>query len=255
MVRGLSARSVKATSRQLSDEAIAALQSGDPMKLIELHRAEFGGFRMEDDNSDGGDDNADDDNTGGDSGDNGGDDNNDDDDDDSSGGGDDNDTVSKADFDKLMARMKAADKRATEAQNKLKEIDDAKKSDLERAQSELEESKSEAKTLREQLQSERLNNAFLSANKHTWHKPSAALKLAQSEGFLEDVVGEDGTVDSKALSAALDKLAREHSYLVKPREGAGPSGDSAGGRSNNGKDDKVVKEQDRRRAPALRRRG
>jgi hypothetical protein len=49
-------------------------------------------------------------------------------------------------------------------------------------------------------------------------------------------------------------LAKDNEYLVKPREGAGPSGDSSGGSSKNGKDDKATKEADRRRAPALARR-
>lgn len=235
----------------LSDEAIAALQAGDPSKLINFHRLTFGGYKMEDDDDDDDDnsDGGDNDNNSGDSGsgDNG------DDDDDGDSGSDDDDT--KAELDRLKRRMQAADQRAARAEKELKKIKDAEKGELETAQDRASELEKENTSLKELLQSERLNNGFLSANKITWHNPAAALKLAQSEGYLEDVVDEDGTVDKKALESALNKLAKEHDYLVKPREGAGPSGDSAGGRSGNGKDDKAVKAADRRRAPALARRG
>jgi hypothetical protein len=255
VVSGPNAKVVRRVARSLSDEAVQALRAGDIDALIEVNRREFGGFRMEadgdgdkdgDKDDDGKNDKDDDTDSGGDDG--------DDDDGNSSGDGDD-DTVSKADLERMEKRMKAADKRAADAEKRLKEIDDAKKGDLEKAQDKVTELETENTTLRESLQSERLNNAFLSANKHTWHKPSAALKLAQSEGFLDGVVGEDGTVDNKALSSALDKLAKEHDYLTKPREGAGASGESGNGRSGNSKDDKATKTQDRRRAPALRNRG
>lgn len=176
------------------------------------------------------------------------------DDDNDSDDGDDDDDDTKAALARMEKRMKAADQRADKAEKALKQIDDAKKGDLEKATDRVQELETENGSLKEQLQSERLNSAFLAANKHTWHKPSAALKLAQSEGYLADVVNDDGTVDSKALGSALDKLAKDNSYLVKPREGAGSSGEPAGGRSGNGKDDKATQAADRRRAPALNRR-
>lgn len=233
----------------LSDEALRALQSGDTQALIDSHRNRFGGWRMEDDDGDDDDDSddGDDDNTD-DSGD--GEDGDDDGDD---GSDDDDDKVTKAELESAQKRMKAADQRAAKAEKALKDIEDSKKDDLTKAQDRVKELESENGELKSTLQSERLNNAFLSANKHTWHKPSAALKLAQSEGYLDDVIKDDGTVDEKALGSALTKLAKDNEYLIK-KEGSGSSGGSAGGRSGNGKDDKAIKEQDRRRAPALNRR-
>lgn len=239
----------------LSDEAVSALQSGDINALLLHHKGRWSDLVMETDGDDD-DDGSDDDSKKGTGGSDDGDDGNDDDDDSGADGDDDDDDKDdlKTRLQKMEKRMKAADQRADKAEKSLKEIEDAKKGDLEKAQDRVSELETENTTLRESLQSERLNNAFLAANKHTWHKPSAALKLAQSEGYLDDVIKEDGTVDEKALGSALNSLAKDHDYLVKPREGAGSSGEPAGGRSGNSKDDKATKEQDRRRAPALNRR-
>lgn len=231
----------------ISEEAIAALQSGDTQALIDSHRARFGGWRMEGEDDDD-DDAGDGDDNGGDSGTGDGDDDGEGD----SGSGDDDDT--KAELAKMRKRMEAADRRASEAEKRLKEQDDAKKDDLTKAQDRVTELEGEVETLRSDLSSLRLENAFLTTNKHTWHKPGAALKLAQSEGYLDDVVKDDGTVDDKAMEKALDKMAKENAYLVKTGSG-GSSGESGGGRSGNGKDDKAQAEADKRRAPALARRG
>lgn len=246
-VRGLSSTT---SGYSLSDEALRALQSGDTQALINSH-SRFAGWKMEDDNDDDDDnsgDGGDDDNdNSGDSGSGDGDDGDDGD----SGDGDDDDT--KAEIEKLKKRLKAADQRASKAEKKIQDQENAKKDDLTKAQDRVTELETQVGELQGQLQSERLNNAFLAANKHTWHKPGSALKLAQSEGYLDDVVDDDGSVSEKALSSALSKLAKEHPYLVKP-SGSGSSGDSAGGRSGNNKDDKATKDEDRRRAPALNRR-
>jgi hypothetical protein len=247
-VSGLKPKLGTKSGYSLSDEAIAALQAGDPTALINFHRRTFGGFVMEE----GDDDNSGDGDDGNNDGDSGTGDDGDDGDDGASGSDDDADT--KAALERMEKRMKAADQRADKAEKALKAIEDGKKDDLTKATDRVTELEGEVTGLKEQLQSERLNNGFLSANKHTWHNPNAALKLAQSEGYLTDVLNDDGTVDNKALGTALDKLAKDHTYLVKPREGAGASGEPAGGRSGNGKDDKAVKEADKRRAPALARR-
>lgn len=235
----------------LSEEALRALQSGDTQALINSHRTRFAGWKMEDDGGDGGGDSGsgDDGNDSGDSGsgDDGGDDNGD------GTGGDDDEKVSKAELDKAMDRLRAADRRASKAENDLKAINDAKKDDLTKAQDRVTELEQEVETHKETVTSLRLENAFLTANKHTWHKPAAALALARSEGYLSEVMNDDGTVDNKKMGSALDKLAKDNAYLVKTA-GSGASGESGGGRSDNGKDDKAIKEADARRAPALNRR-
>lgn len=178
--------------------------------------------------------------------------------DDKAGSDGDADKVDKADLDALERRMRAADKRASEAEKKLKEIEDAKKDDLTKASDEL----TEVRTKLEEAQSEnstlKLQIAFLTANKHTWHDGDTALALAQSKNYLDGVVDEDdGAVDKVALGKALDKLAKEHAYLVKTEkkndEPDSPSGEPAGSRSDNSKDEKAKQAALKRRFPVLNR--
>lgn len=234
----------------LSEEALRALQSGDTQALINSHRDRFAGWKMEDEGGDGDDD--DDSGDGDGSGDSGSGDDSGDSDDDSGSDGDD-DADAKAELEKVKARLKAADQRASKAENLLKKQEDAKKDDLTKATERVTELEATVEEKDTTITSLRLENAFLTANKHSWHKPAAALALARSEGYLSEVVDDDGIVDNKKMSSALDKLAKENAYLVKTG-GSGSSGESAGGRSGNGKDDKAIKEQDARRAPALQRR-
>lgn len=59
----------------------------------------------------------------------------------------------------------------------------------------------------------RLQNAFLSSNKHDWQDPSLALSLADMESV---EIGDDGEV--VGLEDALSALAKKHPYLVKKPE-------------------------------------
>lgn len=263
-VSGLTRKvSIKSGGYSLSEDALRALQAGDVNALMESHRGRWNLTMMADDDGDDDDDSddGDDDDTGGDggkkkkTGDSGSGDDGDDDDD--ASGDDDDDTDDR--LKRMEKRMKAADKRASDAEARLRKIDDSKKDDLTKAQDRVTEVEEENTTLKETVNGLRLQIAFLSANDVTWHKPSTALRLAQSEGYLEDVVDDDGNVDEKAMKKALSAFAKENEYLVNKGSGgsgggSGSSGEPAGGRSKNGKDDKQVEEKDRRRAPALNRR-
>lgn len=225
---------------RISGARLAALRSGDVAGLIAINRAEIGLgplFRMEDDDDDHNDDNGgSDDDTGGDD-DGGGDDSGD-------GGSDTDDPKELArQLDSAERRMKAADKRAAAAEKKVKDAEDAEKGELQKAQDDLKELQSTVEEQGGVIHTLRLENAFLTANKHNWHDADTALSLAQSGGYLEDVADEDGVVDKKALGSALDKLAKDKKYLVKTEskddsgdDDAGPSGEPAGGRSKNSKD-------------------
>ena len=232
----------------LSGDRLAALQSGDIDALLAINRAEFGGFKMEDPPDDGGD-GGDDDDTGGDGG-----------DDDGDKGG--SDTPSVEDLARQLAetekRMKAADKRADAAEKKIKDAEKAEQGELEQAKTEVEELKASVAEKDKVIRELRLNNAFLTANKHTWHDPDTALSLADSGGYLEDVVDDEGQVDKKVLGSALDRLAKDKAYLIKTEEkkdddDGTPSGEPAGGRSDNSKDAAARKKQLRGRFPALNR--
>lgn len=180
-------------------------------------------------------------------------------DDDTDSGGDD-DKVSRADLEALEKRMKAADKRADEAERKLRAEEDKKKDELTRAQDRVTELETEVETLQSKIKTMGLQNAFLSANKHDWHDSDVALDLADRKGYLEDVVDDDGVVNKVALGKAMDRLAKEHTYLVKPAskkddddDEEPPSGEPAGGRSDNSKDAKRKKQELARRFPILNR--
>lgn len=167
-----------------------------------------------------------------------------------SGSDDGSDTVSRAELDNVLARMKAADQRATKAENELKKHEDAQKDELTRATDRVTELETENKELKELVSGLRFGNAFFSANKHQWQDAEIARDIAERKGYLDGVVDDEGEVDTQKLGKALDRLAKEHSYLVKPASG-GASGEPAVTRSNNNKDDKARQQELRRKFPAL----
>jgi hypothetical protein len=210
------------------------------------------------------DDDDDDDDDKDDDADSGGDDkkNKDDKDSDSDSGGDKDDVVSKADYDALERRMKAADKRASDLEAERKRLEDAEKDELTKATERAEELEKSVTTLQSENRSLRLQNAFLTANSHTWHDSDVALDLAQSKGYIEDdIVDEDGKVDKKRLKSALDRLAKEKPFLVAEKKSTKDdddkdlpeSGEPAGRRSDNSKDEKAKQAQMRSRFPVLNR--
>lgn len=161
-------------------------------------------------------------------------------------------TVSRADFDALMARMRAADQNKAKAEAELKQLKDKDIPALEKAQRDLTEATAKAEKAEQELRDSRIHNAFLSDNKYEWHDPKTALKLAD----LSNVeVAEDGTV--RNLAPALEALAKSHPFLLKPKtEEQQPKGSTgapgSGGRQPDGKMDASAMA---RRFPALRSRG
>lgn len=142
-------------------------------------------------------------------------------------------TVSREEFDRLMARMQAADRNKSEVEKKLREYEDKDKSDLEKAQRDLKEVTETVATKDAVIKTQAVKLAFMTSAAHiTWHDPADALEFAMKE--LSDLeVKEDGTVDAKAVKAAADKLAKDKPYLVKANTSGG-SGGGTGGGSNGG---------------------
>lgn len=177
-----------------------------------------------------------------------------------------NDTVTRAEFERMQRQLSAADKKREEAEQKLKSIEEADLSELEKTKNSLEEVTTERDKLKDEVQNLRLHNAFLGANTITWQNGEVALGIAESKGYLEDVVGDDGTVDTKKMGVALKKLAEDHKYLVKTGDDGsddgkggqggshGPSGQSSSGNSKNANDDKAKAERLKKTLPALGRR-
>jgi len=148
-------------------------------------------------------------------------------------------TVSQADYDKLLARLKASDKNNSAIQKKLKDIEDGKKDELTKATERVTELEQAQAASAKEIADLRLHNAFLTANTDiTWHDPGDALALAERKGYLTEVVSEDGAVDSKKLEAKLKELAKASPHLVKTDKadssGTGttavPTGSNVGGK-------------------------
>lgn len=180
-----------------------------------------------------------------------------------SGGGGDSGVTDPKELQRLLEeterRMKAADKRADAAEKKIKEQEDAKKDELTKATDELTEAQQKIEALAKENVTLKLQNAFLTANKHSWHDPDTALALADTGGYLEGVIDEEtGSVDKKVLGSALDRLAKDKAFLVKTKDKNddnpdSASGEPAGGRSNNSKDEKARKQQLKSRFSSLNR--
>jgi len=141
-------------------------------------------------------------------------------------------TVTRAEFDSLMARMQAADRRANEAETKVRAHEDKDKTELEKATRDRDEAVTERDTLRERLTSQSMQIAFRDIDAYAWHNPARAFSLLDLSGVK---VGEDGTVTG--MDKAVDALAKSDAYLIKPKgddEGEDSEDDDKGGASGAG---------------------
>ena len=151
------------------------------------------------------------------------------------------------DVDGLKARIAALEdeknrhySRRSEAEKELEtlrkfknDLENASKSDLEKAQGEVTRLTNDLAKLADLNKELTLKNAFLSSNKITWHNPEEALKLADLSAV---DVKPDGTVDTKALEAALVNLSNKSKHLVKADDGSGSSDDGKGNGQGSGSD-------------------
>ena len=143
----------------------------------------------------------------------------------------------KADLDKALAR--------------IKEIDDADKSEVDRLTEQVAELTSKQEEAEASLREARLHNAFLASNKYTWHEPETALKLVD---LSEVEIEEDGSV--KGMDKALKALADSKPFLVRKEEEEDepktPTGTPAG---SGGRKDKSKLDRERleKKYPAIRR--
>lgn len=166
-------------------------------------------------------------------------------------------TIDKAEHDKVVARMNAADKAKGEAEKRLnetlarlKEFEDKDKSEIEKAQADAAEAQKRAEEAETALKRERINNAFLLHNSVTWHNPEKALALLD---LSEVTISDDGTV--VGMDKAIEALAKSDAYLVKTEDTPGgslpPSGAPAGSGPKGQK--QLDREALRKKYPALNR--
>lgn len=132
-------------------------------------------------------------------------------------------TYTQAEMDAIMARMQAADRNRTEAQDKLKKIEQAQMTELDRTKAQLTEAQNALVQAQQANQERALENAFLADNTYSWHNSEDALALLDRAGV---EVKEDGTVSG--MKAAIEKLSKERAYLIKPAEGTNNNGLKSG---------------------------
>lgn len=124
-------------------------------------------------------------------------------------------------------KAKAAEKRATELEKKLQEREDADKSDSEKA---LEKARKEAAEEATKAATAKTNHRILAAEIKAaaggkLSDPADAVRLLDLDDF---TVSDDGEVDDKAITAAIDQLLKDKPYLAGKASGK-PTGSADGG--------------------------
>ena len=174
-----------------------------------------------------------------------------------------NETVSRADFEKLQRQLSEADRKRQATETELQELKDKDLSEKDKAVKDLQTVTEERDSLLGEVNNLRLANAFLGANTIIWNDSDVALEIASSKGYLADAVNDKGEVDGKELAKALEKLSKDKPYLVKSKDDdedeeeepkGKPSGAPASGAGRNKGDDKARMDRLRQDLPALGRR-
>lgn len=110
------------------------------------------------------------------------------------------------------------------AEAKIREAEDAGKSELEITKRDLAELQAKFDKVPEQMDNLRIENAFLKLDreKYNWHDPDDAIEKIRKDV----VIAEDGTVEG--LEDAVKALAKSKPYLLK-KKGDEEEGDGKGG--------------------------
>lgn len=145
-------------------------------------------------------------------------------------GDDKNPTVSKTDFDKLFARMQAADRAKTAAEQKLRDKEQAEMGELDRTKAQLEEQKNRADEAEQKLKAMVIENAFHRVNKFSWHDVSDAIAALDLSGV---EVAEDGKVTG--MEKAIQDVTKRKPHYVKSKEEGDGDAPPAANSANNGR--------------------
>lgn len=160
------------------------------------------------------------------------------------------DTVSRAELDQVLARMKAADQRASKAENDLRQIRDKDLPEADKLKRDYAESVAQVEKLTAANNELALKVAFLSDNTYSWHNAERALKLVD---LSQVEILEDGTV--RGLKDALKALATSDAYLIKQEVTAtapAPAGTAPGNNGASGNSKNKAAQGLESRIPALR---
>jgi hypothetical protein len=142
-------------------------------------------------------------------------------------------TVTKEEYDKVLERMKAADRNQAAALAKLKELEDKDLSEQEKVLKRVPELEASVADLTAENKGLKAKVAFLGLDGFSWHDPD--ISLGQVD--LSEVLKDDGeTIDKTKLKKAAEALAKDKPYLSKAvqDDGKGKSGQGAGGNNSGG---------------------
>jgi len=120
--------------------------------------------------------------------------------------------VSREEFDRIRAQLAAADKRRVEAEQAHAQLRDKDMPQLQKLERDLAEAAKAQEVMLAANGALRIENAFLTANEHEWHNPTAALQLLDRSRITVDSEGKVG-----GMKEALKALATAHPYLLKPK--------------------------------------
>lgn len=172
---------------------------------------------------------------------------------------DEDEPITRAEFNKAIDRMKAADRRANKAEKALREIEDKDKDKNEVLERDLNEAKEKVESQDSMILTLRLENAIMAEASGKFHD----LRDVVNNIDIDDVTDDDGEVDKKALSKSIQTLGKNKPYLLvessekddddddeEEDEGGSPSGTSQ--RKDKGKGKGIDKAYLAKKYPALR---
>jgi hypothetical protein len=138
--------------------------------------------------------------------------------------------VSLEEFETLKRRLAAADTAKGQAEKRLREIDDANTSELEKAKRDLEELTKRAEAAEAAALRAKLDREILKFPGFIWHDPETVLALVDMEMISVD----ENTGKVEGVKAALEKLAKAKPFLLKGKSPDNKGGNSGGSNGPSG---------------------
>lgn len=119
---------------------------------------------------------------------------------------------------RYRVRLRERERENADLVARLKALEDKDKPDDEVVSRDLSEARSQVSALEETNRIMAAQLAFFKSNDISWQDPSDAFTLAEKSGLFDDVIDEDGTVDTRELRRGLRELAKRKPHLVKKVE-------------------------------------
>jgi hypothetical protein len=165
-------------------------------------------------------------------------------------------TVSRKDFEALRAQLQAADKKRSDAENALRQVQDKDLPAIDKLNRDLAEANARAEQAAKDLEASRIQNAFLTHadDKIKWRNPNTALKLLD---LSKVTIDSGGSVIG--MKDAIEALAKSDPYLLEDKKADGaetaPVGGTVPGTNGHTGTTAASKQQMASRFPATRTRG